>query len=124
MSKGNNQDETPIRFYIPSARRGERIPIPINQPHWKYANLGKSKPGRLDWFVIILMLGVGIAVLISAFLTSPFPTLSFVIGLILTLITIWFLGWMFFQARKDKAEPQETQKEKKIKRPRKRKDYR
>ena len=124
MSKGNNQDETPIRFYIPSSRRGERITIPINQPHWKYANLGRSKPERLDWFVIILMLGVGIAVLISAFLTSPFPTLSFVIGLILTLITIWFLGWMFFQARKDKAEPQETQKEKKIKRPRKRKDDR
>ncbi len=124
MSKGNNQDETPIRFYIPSARRGERIPTPINQPHWKYAKLGKSKPGRLDWFVIILMLGIGIVILISTFLASPFSTLNFVIGLILTLITIWFLGRMFFQTQKDKAEPQETQKEKKIKRPRRRKDYR
>ena len=124
MSKGNNQDETPIRFYIPSARRGERISIPINQPHWKYANLGRSKPGRLDWFVIILMLGVGIATLISAFLSSPFSALTFVIGLILTLVTVWFLGQMFSQAQKDKAEPQEAQKEKKIKRPRRRKDYR
>lgn len=124
MSKGNNQDETPIRFYIPSSRRGVRIPIPINQPHWKYIKPGKAKPGRRDWFVIILMLGVGIAILISAFMTYPFPTLTFVIGLILTLITIWFLGRMFFQSQKDKAEPPETQKEKKIKQPRRRKDYR
>lgn len=45
MAKRNsNRDETPIIWELPGFKKGPRVPIPVNQPHWVYRNYGFAKP--------------------------------------------------------------------------------
>jgi hypothetical protein len=128
MSKGNNdQDESPIRFHIPSLGRGARTPIPLNQPHWRYAKTGTSMPRWFDWIVMIVMLILPLSLLAFAILDSTFSLPKFLLGLTLTIVTAWALGRMIVQARKQKLEHKNDGQEespKKGRRPRRRKDYR
>ncbi len=122
----NNQDETPIRFHTPSTRKGGGAPIPINQPHWKYNQWGKSAPGWIDWVVIVFMLFVGLYFVMSTLLADQFSPLPFFMGLALTVITALFLGRMVIQTRNHKLQHKDDKKEealKKARRPRRRKDY-
>ena len=66
MAKKDKVDGTPIEFYIPPADlggKGSRVPIPINQPNWKYKYFGnmKSRPGYSEWLVIGIILTIAIA---------------------------------------------------------------
>lgn len=64
--KGNNNDETPIQFYVPGVGSGRnKTPVPINQPNWKYLKEGSLKPKPT---VVLLYIISGLVLLAFAFL--------------------------------------------------------
>jgi hypothetical protein len=66
MAKKDKADGIPIDFYVPPSSaggKGPRVPIPINQPNWKYKYSGNtnSKTDHSQWLVIGNLLIVAIA---------------------------------------------------------------
>jgi hypothetical protein len=64
MAKKDKADGTPIEFYIPPSSAGEkgpRVPIPINQPNWKYRHNENLKPDFFEWLSIGIILTIAIA---------------------------------------------------------------
>ena len=129
MAKKDKTDGTPIEFYIPPSSaggKGPRIPIPINQPNWKYKYLN-SKAESSQWLVIgnILIFAIALGVIII--------TKSYKSPLWIALITLVVIG--FWQIRSaairtanhtDKSEGAEIfspKKKRKKNPPKHRKDY-
>lgn len=76
MAKKDNKDSTPIEFYIPPAGlggKGPRVPIPINQPNWKYKTTSQTKDSYLSIARIFFVLAIALSFLIigSHLYTSP-----------------------------------------------------
>ena len=124
MSK---QDETPIRFDIPGPGKHSQVPIPVNQPHWRY---------RKDPWVSPQSALSGLFFLLTACFTlylgtgkssqSPGTYLLYVFPAGLFLFGLWMLYLAFKQAQAKTGtrttEPAREPRPKKL--PKHRKDYR
>ncbi|MBC7875606.1 MAG: hypothetical protein H7Y59_00430 [Anaerolineales bacterium] len=87
MAKKDNKDSTPIEFYIPPTNlggRGPRVPIPINQPNWKYKT--GSNPYDLQMAVakicLVAAIALSILIFVSRLYTSPLWIAVIVLGTI------------------------------------------
>lgn len=129
MAKKDNKDGGPIEFYIPPSSaggKGPRVPIPINQPNWKYKYLN-SKAEYSQWLVIgnILIIAIGLGVII---ITKSYKSPLWIA--VITLVVIAFLQIRSAAIRTanhtDKSESDEIlrpKKKEKKKIPKHRKDY-
>lgn len=128
MAKKDNQDETPIEFYIPGPGGGRsKLPIPINQPNWVYKTHETTKPYLIEWFAtgIVLIIGIVFGVLLCT-------TKNAHIGIwILTIVWGVFAIWMtwsmirreiIFRHFKEESNTQPVQRRKR-KLPKRRKDF-
>lgn len=87
MAKKNKSDGVPIEFHIPSADlggEGSRVPVPINQPKWKYKISSDPKQlaiagSRVALFIAVVL---GALLIISRMYTSPLWIAVIVSGII------------------------------------------
>jgi hypothetical protein len=131
MAKKDKKDATPIEFYIPPSSaggKGPRIPIPINQPNWKYKYPGNlnSKTGYSKWQVIgnILILAIALGVII---ITKSYQSPLWIAVITLVVIALLQIRSAAIQTSNhaDKNESTEifSSKKKQKKLPKHRKDY-
>ena len=122
--RDNNTDGTPIEFYVPGPGKGSKIPIPINQPHWKY-KYSRSKPSAIEWvltsFFALLFLVIGFVSLYSTHLTF-YIAILFIILLFLSLGQLYNLTTRHRNYSEETAIPEKPEGKKK-KKPKHRKDY-
>lgn len=122
--RDNNTDGTPIEFYIPGPGKGSKIPVPINQPHWKY-KYNRSKPSAIEWVLISILalffLVLGIISLYSTHLTF-YTGILFVILLFLSLGQLYNLITRHRNYSEETPIPEKPERKKK-KKPKHRKDY-
>ena len=133
MAKKDKVDGTPIEFYIPPSgaglrRTGPRVPIPINQPHWKYKKYAQTRPTIVEWILMIffalMIFTMGVLVLFSH---NPAPVKwIFSIGLIS--VSAGIFNHLLMREKSHRANDDESQEEKlprkkAKKQPRHRKDY-
>ena len=126
MSKrDNNTDGTPIEFYIPGPGKGSKIPVPINQPNWKYKH-NRSKPSVIEWilvsFSVLLFLVIGFVGLYSTHLTS-YIGIFFIILLFLSLGQLYNLITRHRNNYSEETFMHEKPEKRKKKQPKHRKDY-
>lgn len=76
MAKKNKSDNVPVEFHIPNADlggEGPRVPVPINQPNWKYKT--SSDPNQLaivgSRVALIIAIVLGALLIVSRMYTSP-----------------------------------------------------
>jgi hypothetical protein len=131
MAKKDKKDATPIEFYIPPSSaggKGPRIPVPINQPNWKYKYPGNlnSKAGYSKWQVIgnILILAIALGVII---ITKSYQSPLWIAVITLVVIALLQIRSAAIQTSNhaDKNESTEifSSKKKQKKLPKHRKDY-
>jgi hypothetical protein len=129
MAKKDKTDETPIEFYIPPSSaggKGPRVPVPINQPNWKYKYLNSKVeyPQRLViGNILIFVIALGIIIITKSY-KSP---------LWIAVITLAVIGLLQIRSaanrtanQTDKNESDEILSPKKKRRkkfPKHRKDY-
>ena len=130
MAKKDNKDSTPIEFYIPPSSaggKGPRVPIPINQPNWKYKYLnskGEYSRSLVIGNILIFAIALGVIIITKSY-NSPLWIA------VITLVVIAFLQIRSASARTvnntDKNENTEIfniKKKRKKKLLKHRKDYR
>lgn len=128
--RNNNVDQTPIDFSVSSSLtgRGPRIPIPINQPNWKYKTTStKGMPGVFEWIAIVLIITVVITSIIALITKIESSPLIWIVVVALSA----FLMYAIYSTIKrvitySKIEDNETDKssQKRMKKPlKRRKDY-
>jgi hypothetical protein len=122
MAKKDNNDETPIKFYIPGPGRRSRAPIPINQPHWIY----KPQSNIFEWLMAYLLVVFGGATFAGNVInwTESIPllllsTCAFLIGFAQILSLIRRNRKLTSDTEKDVS----TKKSKEKKLPKRRKDF-
>ncbi|MEN9561805.1 MAG: hypothetical protein RIR73_49 [Chloroflexota bacterium] len=79
--KDNANDGTPIEFYVPGPGGGRsKIPIPINQPNWKYKYVSTTKPDIYEWLMISFVLVIVVASILALHtVTDRLPVLWVII---------------------------------------------
>jgi hypothetical protein len=123
------RDETPIRFDIPGpGGRRPIIPIPLNQPHWRY--LRQQPMSKRD---MLLSVGIGLLFWLSAvgLLTnwaanigkSSGINVALIFAVLLFLLGMAVLFLAFRNPPKDKAEATGNPRIPQKKLPKRRKDY-
>lgn len=127
--KENRQDETPIAFHVPGpGGRGSKVPIPINQPNWKYRYYSTSKPGALEWLSIgftIIIITVSILALYTR--VDRIPILWIIIiplGLFPIFLIASAILRIFYHSEKSKEdEPSKSTQKREKKQPKRPKNY-
>jgi hypothetical protein len=76
MAKKDKTDSTPIEFYIPPADlggKGARVPIPINQPNWRYKlnSTSRYSASIVTKAFLIIAIALSVLLIVSQLYTSP-----------------------------------------------------
>ena len=87
MAKKDKTNSTPIEFYIPPADlggKGSRVPIPINQPNWRYKFNSTSRNSGLIVTRTFLIIAIVLCVLliVSKLYASPLWIVVIIFGII------------------------------------------
>ena len=95
MTKKDNNDSTPIEFYIPPSNHGKgpRLPVPINQPNWVYKTNTYSNHAELTIarICVVIAIALGILLIASRLYTSP---------LWIGVVVFGVISFIFFRAAK------------------------
>ncbi len=119
--KGNKKDGTPIEFYIPTASlggKGPRVPVPINQPNWKYKTNFNHSELVIAGFFMLMAIALGILLIVSRLYASPLWLVVIMLGII-AIIAFRSAKTLEFQ----NTENETHSKRKDKKRSERRKDY-
>ena len=128
MAKKDQTNGTPIAFQIPpSGGKGPRIPTPTNQPNWIYGykrNL-YAKQVLSDWIAIGVVttaaIALGTLLVVSSMYRSPLWVVVIIMGAI-SLFSIYF-AFSRIITHKPETENNNSQRTRKKKLPKTRKDY-
>lgn len=127
--RDDNIDPTPIEFRISNSAtgRGPRIPVPINQPHWKYKKYKQTRPTIVEWILVIFFALTMLTIGILIWFTSNAAPVKWIFSI--TLISssvgiVYHLLWRETSQRSNDDLQEEKQPRKREKKqPKYRKDY-
>lgn len=126
--RDNNTDGTPIEFRIQNSK-GASIPVPINQPHWKYKKYHQTRPTMKERIGVTVFASTLFIAGILILFSNNSTAVSWIFSLGMIAISIGFIHQLIWRERSHRARNSELDKEsqpqkKEKKQPKNRKDYR